>query len=160
MSKIGKGDLITDFELADERGVLRKMSEFLARGPVVLFFYPAALSRGCTAECRRFRDRTEEFRALGAQQLGISTDDIPTQLKFSERNTLGFPLLSDREGVVARQFGVRRQFGPIPVKRWTFVVGSDGRVIEVIKSEVRMSLHADRALQVLQEARASGTLTA
>jgi len=146
---VERGDQVEDFELPDETGTPRRLSEFLARGPVILFFYPAAMSRGCTVECCHFRDLAEDFAAAGAQRIGISADSVAKQSEFGEHNSLGFPLLSDPEGEVARQFGVKRRFGPIPVKRWTFVIDPDGRVREVIKSETRMNLHADRALEVL-----------
>ena len=145
-----KGDVVSDFELPDESGTPRRLSEFLARGPVVLYFYPAAMSAGCTAESRHFRDLAGDFAALGAQRIGISRDAVAKQHQFAEGHSLGFPLLSDQAGVVARQFRVKRRFGPIPVKRWTFVIDTDARVLEVIKSEVRMTLHADRALEVLR----------
>lgn len=145
--------MVDDFELPDESGIPRRLSEFLASGSVVLYFYPAAMSGGCTAESCHFRDLAEDFAALGAQRLGISRNDVAKQHQFAERNSLGFPLLSDRDGSVARQFGVKRRFGPIPVKRWTFVINTDGRVLEVIKSEISMSLHADRALDTLRRLR-------
>jgi len=145
------GDAVRDFELEDETGTPRRLSEFLTKGPVVLFFYPAAMTAGCTAESCHFRDLAREFAAIGGQPIGISLDPVSKQREFAERFSLGVPLLSDPAGVVARQFGVKRRFGPIPVKRWTFVIGSDSRVIDVIKSETRMSLHADRALDVLRQ---------
>jgi peroxiredoxin Q/BCP len=146
-----KGDLAGDFELEDETGTPRRLSEFLARGPVVLFFYPAAMSAGCTRESCHFRDLAGEFAAVGGQRIGISADDVASQQQFAERHSLGFPLLSDPTGTVARQFGVKRRFGPVPVKRWTFVINGDGRVLEVIKSGVNMKVHADRALEVLKQ---------
>lgn len=149
---VEKGAIVGDFELPDETGRPRRLSEFLAAGPLVLFFYPAALSRGCTAETSHFRDLASEFAALGAQAIGISADAVERQLEFSERHSLALPLLSDQDGKVARQLGVSRRFGPIPVKRWTFVIDAAGRVINVIKSETRMTLHADRALEALRQA--------
>lgn len=146
-----KGDQVADFELPDESGAPRRLSEFLALGPIVIFFYPAAMSRGCTAESCHFRDLAAEFSALGAQPIGISADAVERQQEFSERYSLGYPLLSDRDGQVAAQFGVKRRFGPIPVKRWTFVIDGDGNVLEVIKSETRMTHHAERALEVLRQ---------
>lgn len=146
-----KGDRVGDFELPDESGAPQTLSKFLALGPVVLFFYPAAMSRGCTAESCHFRNLAAEFSALGAHPIGISADGVTKQQEFSQRYSLGFPLLSDRDGEVAAQFGVKRRFGPIPVKRWTFVIDGEGQVLEVIKSETRMTHHADRALEVLRQ---------
>jgi peroxiredoxin Q/BCP len=146
-----KGDIVEDFSLSDEHGVSRSLSELASAGPVVLYFYPAAMTKGCTAESCHFRDLGEEFAALGAQRVGISADNVAKQHEFSQMHDFGFPLLSDPDGAVAKLFGVKRSFGPLPVKRWTFVIDSDRRILEVIKSETRMSLHADRALEVLRE---------
>ncbi|MGZ8762094.1 MAG: peroxiredoxin [Acidimicrobiia bacterium] len=146
------GDVADDFELQDETGTPRKLSEFLAKGPVVLFFYPAAMTKGCTAESCHFRDLGAEFAAVDAQRLGISADTVDTQRQFSEKHDFDYPLLSDPDGVVATQFGVRRKIGPLPTKRATFVIGTDSRVRAVIKSEIRMSVHADKALESLRAA--------
>src|ERR1700754_1294117 len=96
-----KGDVIDDFELPDQDGVPRKLSEYLAGGPVVLFFYPAAMSRGCTAEACTFRGLAAEFRGAGAQRVGISRDRPEKQKKFAELNGFDYPLLSDPDGAVA-----------------------------------------------------------
>ncbi|HJQ46594.1 MAG TPA: peroxiredoxin [Amycolatopsis sp.] len=144
-----KGDLAPDFTLPDEKGEQRSLSEFLASGPVVLFFYPAAMTPGCTAESCHFRDLAAEFSALGAQRVGISPDEVSKQQEFSARHGFDYPLLSDADGEVATRFGVRRRFGPLLTRRQTFVIGTDRRVLEVIKSELRMSVHADKALAVL-----------
>jgi peroxiredoxin Q/BCP len=146
-----KGDLAPDFELPDEDGTPRKLSDLAANGPVVLFFYPAAMTPGCTAESCHFRDMKAEFDAVGAQLVGISADQVEKQKRFSDKHSFDYPLLSDPDGAVATQFGVRRKFTMIsPTKRTTFVIGPDLRIIEVIQSEIRMSVHADRALEALK----------
>lgn len=144
------GDGVTDFTLPDETGTDRSLSEFLANGPVVLFFYPAAMTAGCTKESCHFRDLAAEFAALGAQRLGISPDPVSKQQEFSEKHGFDYPLLSDADGTVAKQFGVRRNFGPLATKRQTFVIDRNARILEVIKSEVRMNAHADGALAALR----------
>lgn len=146
------GDEVGDFELPDQDGTPRRLTELLAKGPVVLFFYPAAMTRGCTAEACHFRDLAAEFAAAGAQPVGVSADAVERQQEFAGLNNLGFPLLSDPDRMVAGQFGVRRRLGPVPVKRHTFVIGTDSRVVEVIRSELNMDRHADRALEVLRRA--------
>ncbi|MET8307361.1 peroxiredoxin [Micromonospora sp. NPDC005173] len=151
MADVSVGDVVEDFELPDETGTPRRLSEFLAAGPVVLFFYPAALSRGCTAESCHFRDLAAEFAAVGATRVGISRDTVEKQAEFSARHGFDYPLLSDPDGAVAQQLGVRRRLplGALSTKRMTFVIGVDRRVIEVIHSEVSMNDHADRALRAL-----------
>jgi thioredoxin-dependent peroxiredoxin len=143
------GDLAPDFTLLDDEGNERSLSEFLANGPVVLFFYPAAMTIGCTAESCHFRDLAKEFAEVGAQRLGISPDTVAKQAQFTAAHSFDYPLLSDPDGVVAAQFGARRA-GPLPTRRQTFVIDTDRRVLDVIKSEVRMGVHADRALAALR----------
>ena len=145
------GDIAPDFSLPDQNGTERKLSELLENGPVVLFFYPAAMTAGCTAQSCHFRDLAAEFAEAKAQRVGISTDDVAKQKQFAELNNFDYPLLSDVAGEVAEQFGVKRRFGPIPVKRHTFVIDTDREIIEVIKSEFSMNAHADKALAALQK---------
>ncbi|SIM71825.1 peroxiredoxin [Micromonospora cremea] len=151
MAGVGVGDVVEDFDLPDETGTPRRLSEFLAAGPVVLFFYPAAMTRGCTAESCHFRDLAAEFAAVGASRVGISRDSVARQAEFSTLHGFDYPLLSDQDGTVAQRFGVRRRLplGPLSTKRMTFVIGADRRVIEVIHSEISMNDHADRALRAL-----------
>jgi len=97
-----------------------------------------------------FRDLAGEFEQAGAQRVGISMDSVDKQQGFGAKHGAGYPLLSDPDGVVARQFGVKRKFGPLRVKRATFVIGTDHTVLGVINSELNMNAHADRALAVLR----------
>jgi peroxiredoxin Q/BCP len=148
-----RGDQVAEFELPDEKGTVRSLTELLANGPIVLFFYPAAMSPGCTKEACHFRDLASEFAAVGANRVGISTDPVEKQAKFAEKRSFDYPLLSDTEGTVATQFGVKRGLlGKLmPVKRTTFVIDTDRTVLDVIASEVSMDTHADKALEVLRE---------
>jgi peroxiredoxin Q/BCP len=150
-----KGDVVPDFELPDQTGTPRKLSELLADGPVVLFFYPAAMTYGCTKESCHFRDLDAEFRAVGARRVGISADSVDKQRQFDEKESLGFTLLSDPDRTVAGQFGVKRSVSFLKVKRATFVIDTDRTVIEVLHSEVSMSSHADKALAVLKARQAA-----
>jgi thioredoxin-dependent peroxiredoxin len=144
------GDLVPDFELPDQHGVQRTLSEFLEKGPVVLFFYPAALTPGCTKESCHFRDLAAEFEAAGAQRVGISADPVEKQRTFSDKHAFDYPLLSDEDQRVAAVFGVKRGLPLLPNKRATFVIGTDRRVLKVITSEINMDKHADLALEALQ----------
>ena len=145
------GDRAPDFVLEDDRGQPRRLSDLLGDGPVVLYFYPQAMTPGCTKESCHFRDLSTEFAALGAQRVGISPDPVAKQRQFSSRHEFDFPLLSDPDRSVAAMYGVRRR-GPslVPNRRSTFVIGADGLVKEVITSELSMNAHADRALAALR----------
>ncbi|MFC8096141.1 peroxiredoxin [Streptomyces sp. NPDC057301] len=145
------GDKVEDFTLPDETGTTRSLTELLTEGPVVLFFYPAALTAGCTAEACHFRDLAAEFAAAGARPVGISGDAVERQQEFADRHTLGMTLLSDADGKVRDRFGVTRGFSLAPTKRVTFVIAQDHTVLEVVRSELRMNTHADRALAALRK---------
>jgi peroxiredoxin Q/BCP len=146
-----KGDVIDDFELPDQDGVPRSLSGYLAGGPVVLFFYPAAMTSGCTAEACTFRDLAAEFREAGAQRVGISRDQPDKQKKWAEQHSFDYPLLSDPDSAVAGRLGVKRRLplGPLSTRRITLVIDTDRTVLEVIHSETNMQEHAARALEVL-----------
>lgn len=147
-----EGDLVPDFELADQTGTKRSLYGLLADGPVVLFFYPAAMTAGCTREACHFRDIGAEYAAAGVQRVGISRDSIERQKAFADRYSFDYPLLSDVDGQVAELFGVAR--GKVlskvtPVKRSTFAIGTDRRVVKTVHSETNMNVHADEALRAL-----------
>ncbi len=146
------GDHVDDFTLPDQTGTPRALSALLAEGPVVLFFYPAALTTGCTKESCHFRDLKDEFDAVGAQRVGISMDSVDKQAAFVAKHDFDYPLLSDIDGVVARQFGVKRRFDVLRTKRATFVIDTDQTLRAVIHSETSMTKHADLALASLKDA--------
>lgn len=143
---------VPDFVLPDQHGQQRSLAELTANGPLVIFFYPLAGSGGCTAEACHFRDLQGEFVAAGASIVGISTDGEAKQLEFANKNSLSYPLLSDRKGEVADLFGVRRRLlaKSLPTKRATFIIGQDGLLKFAVSSETNMDLHADQALEALK----------
>jgi thioredoxin-dependent peroxiredoxin len=145
---IDEGSTAPDFELPDQDGNLVRLSDRLEDGPVVLFFYPAAMTGGCTKEACHFRDLGAEFARAGAQRLGISVDPVGKQKEFADKHTFDYPLLSDESGDVARAFGVKRRMVS-PVKRATFVIDRDRTIRKVVTSELNMDVHADEALKAL-----------
>jgi peroxiredoxin Q/BCP len=148
-----RGDRVGEFELPDQTGTVRSLTGLLSDGPIVLFFYPAAMTPGCTKEACHFRDLAGEFAEVGASRVGISADAVAKQAKFADMQKFDFPLLSDTDGVVATQFGVKRGLlGKLmPVKRTTFVIDTDRTVLDVIASEFSMDTHADKALESLRQ---------
>lgn len=102
-------------------------------------------------ESCHFRDLVAEFDELGAQRVGISADPVGRQKEFSEENDLDYPLLSDRDGSIHKQFGTKR-FGPLPGRRATFAIAADSVVLEIIRSETSATAHADGALEALRRA--------
>ena len=149
------GDLAPDFELAADDGRTVRLSEELKKGRVVLFFYPKAMTPGCTAESCTFRDRGKEFEELGARRLGISLDSVDKQHQFSTKHGFDYTLLSDKGGQVAREFGVKRALLPF-TKRATFVIDTDRRILAIVNSEFDTDRHAEEALAALRSTAASG----
>ena len=150
------GDPVADFALPDQTGAVRRLSEFLEKGPVVLFFYPAAMTYGCTKESCHFRDLKADFDAVGATRIGISADPVDKQLQFADKHGFDYPLLSDVDRTVAEAFGVKRRSSLLKVKRSTFVIGTDSTLIAELHSEISMHSHADKALEILKARQPQG----
>lgn len=145
------GDPAPDFEAEDQEGNKVRLSELLSSGPVALFFYPAAMTPGCTAQSCHFRDLKSEFEALGAHRVGVSHDSAEKQAEFAEKNSFDYPLLSDFDRAIAKKFGTKRVGMPWD-KRTTFIIGTDSTILDVVHDEVNMERHADTALKVLRQA--------
>lgn len=146
------GDKVLDFTLPDQSGTPRSLEALLKDGPLVLFFYPGAMTPGCTAEACHFRDLAAEFAEAGASRAGISNDTVAKQAEFADVKSFDYPLLSDEDGSIATQFGVKRGLlGKLsPVKRSTFVIDTDRTMLESFSSEFRFEAHADHALEFLR----------
>lgn len=149
-----EGDQVPDFQALDQKGQTVTLSQLLESGPLVLFFYPRAMTKGCTAESCHFRDLAGDFAALGARAVGISADSVERQAKFDDQHGLGMPLLSDPDRRIAAIFGVKRP-GPMFNRRTTFLIETDRRVRAVIHSEINMDRHADQVLEVLRSSKAA-----
>jgi peroxiredoxin Q/BCP len=132
VTQLAPGDVAPDFTLTDADGKTVSLSDF--RGSkVVVYFYPAAMTPGCTTQACDFRDSLASLAASGFTVLGISPDKPEKLAKFRDRDSLTFPLLSDpdRETLQAYgAFGEKMMYGKktTGVLRSTFVVDSDGRI--------------------------------
>lgn len=124
------------------------LEEQLGHGPVVIFFYPKASTPGCTAQSCRFRDLSSEFKRVGATVVGISCDSAESQDGFSSRHSLGFEMIPDPSGRIAARYGAKRR-GLKYHRRMTVVIGTDRRILEVVRTELNVHAHADRALAAL-----------
>ena len=123
------GDQAPDFTLPGVQGSTRRdytLSEYRGR-KVVLAFYPGDFTPGCTKQMCQYRDNFEEFQGVEAVLLGISPQDVDSHERWIEKRQLPFPLLADTEKKVIDEYGVRG-FGPIAVKRSTFVIDAAGIV--------------------------------
>jgi peroxiredoxin Q/BCP len=115
---------------------------------VVLFFFPKAMTRGCTVESCGFRDRTKEFAKYDTVVIGISTDTLDDQNQFIEKSSLNFPLLADADKKVTKEYGVLSPGGL--AKRVTFVIDKKG-VVRKIYPNVNADKNPEEVLNYVKE---------
>ncbi len=143
------GDVAPDVALPTSAGSARLADH---RGSwVVLYFYPADNSPGCTAEACSFRDAYEDFTDAGAVVIGVSGDSASSHDGFAAKHRLPFTLVSDDDGALRAAFGVRKTLGIIE-GRVTFVIDPEGVVRDTFSSQVRATAHTSRALEVIRGA--------
>jgi peroxiredoxin len=143
------GDIAPDFAVLDHTGRLVRLSERMGR-TVVLWFYPAASTPGCTREALGFRDRSAEFERRGVEILGVSPDPVPANAAFAEQHQLPFALLSDTDGEVCHAYGACSEPTAAGFRRNTYVIGPDGRIVGVYE-DVDPMRHSDEILANMQE---------
>lgn len=139
------GDKAPEFALPSNNGETISLSQFLGKKKVVIFFYPMDESPVCSREADAFKQKYEAFKELGAEVLGISSQDVESHKSFSNHHKLPYPLLSDLGGNVRRLYGVSSTFGVIP-KRVTFVIDREGFVRFIFSSQLYPAGHAEQAL--------------
>jgi thioredoxin-dependent peroxiredoxin len=124
-----------------------KLSDLRGRN-VVLFFFPWAMTPTCTAEACAFRDWLAEFKQLDAVVLGVSTDSLVRQRRFTDKKQLNFPLLADSDKKIARQFGVLNLFRL--ARRWTFVIDKAGTIRKIFTKVSNAKNHPAEVLEFLK----------
>ena len=127
------------------------LAEQLAKGPVVLYFFPAAFSVGCSAEAHEFAEATDKFTALGASVIGVSTDDIDTQVKFSMQACQGkFAVASDSAKAVVKSYDAAMMLLPDFANRISYVIAPDHSIAYAYQS-LNPSKHVENTLRALRE---------
>lgn len=126
-----------------------RLSDFRGKS-VVLYFFPKAFTPLCTVETLRFRDSHSELAALGAEVIGVSTDELGTQCEFGRRQQVNFPLLADPERRIVSAYGVSWPLLP-RARRVTFVLDEQGRIELVCRHEFQVSKHLDDVLMHLKK---------
>ena len=142
--RLAPGDTAPEFTLTDDTGREVALSDFLGR-KVIVYFYPAAMTPGCTKQACDFTDTLDSFKAEGYEVLGISPDQPAKLAKFRERDHLTITLLSDPDRLVMKEYGAygeKKLYGKVVegVIRSTIVVGEDGRV-ELAQYNVKATGH-------------------
>ena len=149
-----EGSKAPAFTLQADDGSKVRLAD-LKGSPVVLYFYPADDTPGCTKEACAFRDRSAELAKLGAKVFGVSPDDVASHVKFRDKFNLNFPLLADPDHAVAEKFGAWREknmYGKksMGIARSTFLIGKDGTIKRVWKA-VKVEGHDAAVIEALKE---------
>jgi len=152
---ISSGIPAPDFELLDDTNTPRKLSDYRGRN-VVLYFYPADDTPGCTKEACNFRDDYSAYENADVVILGVSPDDVASHAKFKKKFQLPFPLLADEGHKVCDLYGVwgpKKSFGKEydGVIRTTFLIDGNGNIVNVFEN-VRPSEHSAEVLSTLSAA--------
>jgi peroxiredoxin Q/BCP len=143
------GQRAPDFTLPSSGGAKVTLSELTKDKAVVVFFYPKDDTPGCTVEACTFRDSYDAFAEAGAEVVGISSDSTASHERFAGKHKLPMTLLSDTDGAVRKQYGVKSTLGIMP-GRATFVIDRSGVVRHVFVSQLRAEKHVHEALAVVK----------
>jgi thioredoxin-dependent peroxiredoxin len=136
------GGKVFSFDLADA----------LKQGPVVLYFYPAAFTKGCTLEAHTFADAMDQFKAMHATVIGVSHDTIDTLNKFSVSECRSkFPVAADPSLVVAKQYDAVLPQAPTYANRTSYVIAPDGKILATLTDLQHPQQHVENALSVLKD---------
>lgn len=136
------GDEAPDFTLPDKDGKPVQLSALLGQGAVVLYFYPADFTPGCTKEACDLRDIHGEIAAAGLTVVGVSPQKAESHRRFAEKYELPFTLVADPDKEAIRAFGVDGPLG-LGVRRATFLIGPEGRIQDVVLADLFIGRHAE-----------------
>lgn len=145
--EISEGSLAPDFNLKSDDGKAYSLAEYKGKKQIVLYFYPRDDTPGCTKEACSFRDSLSSLNKVGVQVLGVSMDDLESHQKFRTKYSLNFPLLSDADGKVSKEYGVYKLKNNYGKKYWgiersTFIIDKDGKVKKAFR-KVSVDGHVD-----------------
>ncbi len=143
------GDKVPEFELKDQNGAVFNIKSLVEKKAFIIYFYPKDYTPGCTKEACSFRDRYEEFKDLGAEVIGISSDSEKMHKKFAKSYRLPFILLSDSTKRVRKLFGVANTLLGLLPGRETYVFDKEGKVIMIFNS-MNAVKHIEKAIEALK----------
>ncbi len=135
------GSKAPEFLLEDQAGNEISLSDLLQNGPLILYFYPADFTPGCTKEACAIRDIHDDIQAVGLTVAGVSPQDASSHEKFRAEHKLPFTLLCDPEKVAIKMYDVDGPFG-VGVRRATFLINQDRTITDATLADVRIGRHA------------------
>ena len=134
------GTRAPEFTLPDEDGRKTTLSDLLASGPLILYFYPADFTPGCTKEACDIRDLHGQLSGVGLQVVGVSPQDAESHRRFRERHQLPFKLLCDEDKEVIRRYDADGPLG-IGVRRVTYLIAEDGEISDAVQADLMIGRH-------------------
>jgi peroxiredoxin Q/BCP len=150
VKKVEVGDRVPEFSLPDQHGRMFSVSSVLGKKNIVIYFYPKDDSPGCTKEACSFRDQYEVFKEINAEIIGISSDDVDSHKKFTEKYRLPYTLLSDGNNEVRKLFGVPSNLLGLIPGRVTYVVNKQGMVVYIFNSQMDAEKHIEESIKALK----------
>ena len=136
------GSRAPEFVLENDQGGETSLSELVQDGPLILYFYPADFTPGCTKEACSIRDIHDDIQAVGLQVAGVSPQDADSHQRFRDEHDLPFILLSDPEKVAIKMYDVDGPFG-VGVRRATFLISQDRVIQDAMMADVRIGRHKE-----------------
>lgn len=134
------GTQAPEFELEDQDGKRHTLKSLLRAGPLILYFYPADFTPGCTKEACSFRDLQKDLVAANLRVVGVSPQDAESHKRFAAKHALNFPLLADPDKKAIKAYDVDGPLG-FGVRRGTYLIGADGKVLDSVLADLRISEH-------------------
>lgn len=154
MAELKEGKKAPEFTLESTDGEKISLKDYKGKKNVVLYFYPKDMTPGCTTEACSFRDNLKRVEKYKAVIFGVSTDDVKSHQKFTEKYKLNFPLLADVDKKVVKEYGVwqkkslyGREF--MGIVRSTFIIDKEGKIVKIFP-KVKVNGHTDEVIEVLK----------
>lgn len=144
-----KGDLLPNFTSTTTDGAIFNAEDYIGKKALVIYFYPKDDTRVCTEQACSFRDNYEDFKALGAEVIGVSSDSVVSHQKFIKKYKLPFILLSDSDKKLRKIFGVPNDLLGLLPGRVTYVIDVKGKV-QLVFNSMSGKIHIEKALEILK----------
>jgi peroxiredoxin Q/BCP len=137
---LANGTRAPAFDLPDQAGKRHTLASLLENGPLILYFYPADFTPGCTKEACSFRDLHAELLKAKLRVVGVSPQDVDSHRRFAEEHGLNFPLLADPDKAVVKAYDVDGPLG-FGVRRGTYLIDRDGTIRDGVLADLRIGAH-------------------
>ncbi|WP_271770077.1 peroxiredoxin [Aquimarina algiphila] len=144
------GDKVPEFSAVRDNGEDFQSSDIIGKEAVVIYFYPKNFTPGCTKEACDFRDSYADFKSLGAEVIGVSSDGIKSHTRFKKKYNLPYTFLSDSKGKLKRLFGVKSELLGLLPGRETYVIDKEG-IVQLKFNSMNASKHLGKVIAKIKE---------